>query len=108
MATKRFLGFFILLILPIVLGCGVVYTNVTRPYSEDFNNTPIGSKQCTISARSITVPTGRVRVSAEWATGAIIEAAREKGITKLYYADEHEFNILLGTYRRKSLTIYGD
>ncbi len=108
MATKRFLSFFILLILPIVLGCGAVYTNVTRPYSEDFNNTPIGSKQCTINARSIRVPTGRVRVSAEWATKTIVEAAREKEITTIYYADEHEFNILLGTYRRRSLTIYGD
>jgi hypothetical protein len=108
MATKRLLSFFIVLILPIVSGCGVVYTNVTRPYSSDFNNTPIGSKQCTINARSVTVPTGRVRVSAEWATGTIVEAAREKGMTKIYYADQHELNILLGTYRRRSITIYGD
>jgi hypothetical protein len=92
-------------------GCGLIYTNVVRPHSRDFNNTPIGSKQCTINAHKIQVPVmplARSRVSAEWDTECISDAAQKAGITKIYYTEIHTLEILLGTYKRSSLIIYGD
>jgi len=105
--------YFILLI-PIIIssiGCGVLYTNVVRPHSRDFNNTPIGSKKCTLSAYKIQVsivPLARSRVSAEWDTEQINDATQKAGITKIYYTELKTQEILLGTYRRQTLIIYGD
>ena len=107
-------SWFFILLIPITLrsiGCGVLYNNVVRPHSRDFNNTPIGSKNCTLSAYKIQAPLmflGRSRVSAEWDTDRINEAAQKAGITKIYYTELKTQEILLGTYRRQTLIIYGD
>jgi hypothetical protein len=105
--------YFVLFVLTIISspGCGVLYTNVVRPHSRDFNNTPIGSKKCTLSAHKIQVPIAplaRSRVSAEWDTERINDAAQKAGITKIYYTELKTQEILLGTYRRQTLIIYGD
>ena len=105
---------FLFLLLPALItssGCGLLYTNVTRPYSRDFNNTPVGSKKCTMSAHKVQAPLFPLtssRVSAEWDTTDVNEAAREAGITRIYYADVHTLSFLLNTYRRSTLIIYGD
>jgi len=54
------------------------------------------------------MPLATSRVSAEWDIESIADAAQKAGITKIYYTDLHTFSILLGTYRRNSLIIYGD
>ena len=105
---------FLFLILPFLIcssGCGLLYTNVTRPYSRDFNNTPVGSKKGTVSAHKVQVPLFPVtssRLSAEWDTADVNKAAREAGITTIYYADVHTLGFLFSTYRRSTLIIYGD
>jgi hypothetical protein len=105
---------FLFIILPVLIatsGCGLFYTNVTRPYSRDFNNTPVGSKKCTMSAHKVQAPLlpyASTRVSAEWNTTDVEEAAREAGITRIYYADVHTLSFLLNTYKRSTLIIYGD
>jgi hypothetical protein len=106
---------FLFLILPVLIcssGCGLFYTNVTRPYSWDFNNTPVGSKKATVSGHYVQVPVflpfNYTRVSAEWDTADVNKAAREAGINRIYYADVHILSFLLNTYRRSTLIIYGD
>lgn len=105
------------LLLPIVLvlivssGCGLLYTHTTRTLSRDFDNTPIGSKKCTISSYKINVPLLPLttsRVSAEWDTERISEASRKAGIKKIYYTDVKIVDILLSTLRRQTIIIYGD
>ena len=111
MVTKRFFPLLLILVITCSSGCGLLYTNVTRPQSRNFNNTPIGSKKCTINAHKVNLPVmplATSRVSAEWDIGSIADAAQKAGITKIYYTDLHTFSILLGTYRRNSLIIYGD
>ncbi len=108
---KRLLLFLILPVLITTSGCGLFYTNVTRPYSRDFNATPVGSKKCTMSAHKVQAPLlpyASTRVSAEWGSMDVNEAAREAGITRIYYADVHTLSFLLNTYRRSTLIIYGD
>ena len=105
---------FILLIIAIITtfsGCGLIYTNVVRPHSRDFNNTPIGSKKCIMSAYKVQVPIvplSRSRISAEWNTERINEAAQKAGITKIYYTELHTKEFLLGTFRRQTIIIHGD
>jgi hypothetical protein len=111
MVTKHFLFPLIILMIICSSGCGLLYTNVTKPLSRDFNTTPIGSKKCTLSTHKINLPLMPLttsRVSAEWDTEHINEAAQKAGITKIYYADLRTQEILLSTYRRSTLIIYGD
>ena len=105
------------LLLPMVLilivssGCGLLYTHTTRSLSRDFDKTPIGSKKCTISSYKINVPLLHLttsRVSAEWDTECIAEASRKAGIKKIYYTDIQTLDVLLSTYRRQTIIIYGD
>ena len=105
------------LLLPIVFimivssGCGLLYTHTTRSLSRDFDNTPIGSKKCTLSTHKINVPLMPLttsRVSAEWDTECIAEASRKAGIKKIYYTDIQTLDVLLSTYRRQTIIIYGD
>jgi len=103
-----------LLILPVMIaysGCALLYTNVTRPLSRDFDNTPIGSKKYTISTYKINVPLMPLttsRISAEWDTEHISEASRKAGIQKIYYTDVQISDILFSTLRRQTIIIYGD
>ena len=104
----------LLLVVPFLLGatgCGLLYTNVVQPHSGDFNNTPIGSKQCTISAFAVRVPllpVTRQRVQAQWDTREINTVLEKAGMTKMYYTDIKTQEFLLGTFRRQTVIIYGD
>jgi hypothetical protein len=92
-------------------GCGLLFTNTTRPLSRDFNNTPIGTKKCTISSYKINVPLMPLttsRVSAEWDAERISEASRKAGIQKIYYTELQTLEILFSTLRRQTIVIYGD
>lgn len=105
------------LLIPIVCmiiassGCGLLFTNTTRPLSRDFDNTPIGTKKCTISSYKINLPLLPLttsRVSVEWDTERISETSRKAGIQKIYYTDVKTVDILLSTIRRQTIVIYGD
>ena len=82
---------------------GLLYTNITRPYTTNFNNTPVGTKTCRANAHQL-----KVRVSGEWGSKTFDNAMREAGMTKCYYADEKRLSLLLGLYRRTTLILYGD
>jgi hypothetical protein len=96
----------IVLILFLNTGCsspGLIYTNITRPDTTNFNNSPIGSKICRVNAHRL-----KVRVSGEWSSKIIDNAMREAGMTKCYYVDVKTLSLLLGTYKRTTLILYGD
>ncbi|MBN1847868.1 MAG: hypothetical protein JW932_04715 [Deltaproteobacteria bacterium] len=83
---------------------GRLYSNTVRPYTTNFDNTPIGSKVCILRDHTVQVN----RVSAEWVTEHFADALRTAGIKKVYYAELKTFIILFGLYQRKTLIIYGD
>jgi len=106
----------LLLVVPFLLsvtGCGLLYTNVVQPHSGDFDNTPIGSKQCRLSAFTVRFPLlapplERTRISAQWDTEEVNAVLEEAGITRMYYTDISTQEFLLGTFRRQTVIIYGD
>ena len=87
---------------------GRLYTNKVIPYSEDFKETPIGSKVCYVDDFKVKEPVSGYNISAEWMTSSVIEQARQEGISKIYYADLRVFSILMGIYSKKTLIVYGD
>jgi hypothetical protein len=108
MATKLF---FLSAILFITAGCSVsgrLVTNSTKPYTRNFDNTPVGSKQCVLNDFRLREPISGHSISAEWTTDKILKVAEEAGMTNVYYADMHTLSLLLGIYKRKKLIIYGD
>ena len=114
MAIKRVL---LLSAIPLLLmsiqGCGLLYTGVVRSESRDFNNTPVGSKQFSLSAYRVQIPlfipfSRLTRASASWDTDRINEVAEKAGMTKIYYTDFKTEEILLGTLRRQTIIVYGD
>ncbi len=105
---------FLCLAAMMVMGCsgrGLLYTNTIKPYSNSFRNTPVGKKVVVINTQNIsaTVPTiTPPGLSGQWDTDEIIRLAREEGITELRHIDIKTLSILLGTYRRQTLIVYGD
>ncbi len=92
-------------------GCGLLYTNVVRQHSTDYNRTPIGSKSCSLSAFTVRVPLlplTRQRVQAQWDRDEISDVLSEAGITTIHFTDLETQEFLLGTFRRVTIIFYGD
>ena len=103
----------LLLAAMLLMGCsapprGLLYTNTTEPYFGNFRDTPAGAKSVAVNSHRITEPLSRLNLSGEWDTDVIMRAVREAGITDLHYIDIKTLSILLGTYRRQTLIVYGD
>lgn len=108
MAIRLSLILFFLLSTVSCIGCGVLYTNVVKPHSTDFNNTQIGSKHCTINDHKIKEPITGYSMSAEWITKEIAGAIKEAGIEKINYTEMKTFSVFFGAYKCKTLIVYGD
>ncbi len=87
---------------------GLLYKNVILPYSENFDNTSIGTKRAFIHDHQVSEPLTGLRISAEWSTDAIKAEAKKAGISNIAYVDEETLSILSGLYRRRRLIIHGD
>ena len=87
---------------------GYIFTHTVHPYSTDFNNTPVGTRKCIIANYQVREPISGYGASAEWNMRTISQAARDAGITNLYYADIHTLSLFRRIYRRKALVLYGD
>ena len=108
MATKLILSFLIMLFCTSCSMDGRLYTNKVIPFSENFHETPKGSKICYVKDFKVKEPVSGYNISAEWTTSAIIEQARKAGIEKIHYADLKIFSVLLGIYSKRTLIVYGD
>ena len=100
-----------LLCVPVLTGCGtfgIIYSNTVVPYSQEFKETPVGTKSCVIDDYQLTEPLTRVAVAADWSTNYILVEAEKAGVKDIHYIDIKTVSILLGIYKHKSLIIYGD
>ncbi len=100
-----------LLSVTILTGCGtfgIVYSNTVVPYSQEFKETPVGTKSCIIDDYQLSEPLTRVSVAADWSTNYIFVEAKKAGVKDIHYIDIKTVSILLGIYKHKSLIIYGN
>jgi len=91
-------------------GCmrGWVYTNVTVPLVCNMDKTPRGSKMATIDSRQIKEPITRVRMSVEWNSHAIGDAAKRKGLKEVYFADMQTFSLFGGVWKQRKVRVWGE
>lgn len=109
MVTKcSYCCLFLVLLLTGCMGRSPIYKNVIRPHTTDFDRTPIGSKRCFLSEYKFKEPVSGYGVSAEWDSTNIITAARQAGITRIYYIEKQTFSIGFGVYKRTTLIVNGD
>ncbi len=102
--------FFILLLLNACssLAPGLLYTNLTRPYSTDFSDTTLGTKHVVLDEYSLREPLSGVGLSVEWSKDRLRSEAQKAGIPRISHVDQQILSVLLGLYRKHSLIIYGD
>jgi hypothetical protein len=104
-------GLLFLFFVPMLTGCGtfgIIYSSTVVPYSEEFKETPVGTKSCVIEDYQLSEPLTRVTLAAEWSTNYILTEAKKAGINDIYYIDIKTVSILLGIYKHKTLVIYGN
>jgi len=92
-------------------GCvsrGMLYTHTVEPATEDFAQTPIGTKHALVCGQRIREPISGYGVTAEWDSDYLRAAAQKAGISSIYYADLVTFTIAFGVYQHRTLIIYGD
>ncbi len=91
-------------------GClsGLIVNVTTEPLVTNMKGTPIGTRRVTLDRHQIREPLTRLQLRAEWASNAIGDAAKRKGLKKVYYADLHTLSILFGIYQQKEVIVYGD
>ena len=110
MATRSGVLFLSLWLLGLA-GCAtraVLFSHVTEPATVNFRHTPVGTKRCVIRNFRVQEPVSGYGVSAEWDAGTIRAAARQAGITNIYYVDLQTLSVLSGLYRQRALVVYGD
>ncbi|MCM8533685.1 MAG: TRL-like family protein [Lentisphaeraceae bacterium] len=87
---------------------GRLYTKKVVPFTENFKETPVGSKVCYIDDFKIQEPLSGYNVSAEWMRSNLLKEAQKAGMSEIYYADMETFSILLGIWTKRTLIVYGE
>lgn len=105
MATRLLCVCLLSAVLAGCVGHGVLVTDVTQPLMTDFDETPVGSKECVVDTHFVREPF--FGTSVEWTEDTIKPMAKRAGITEIRHADLHTFSIL-GMYRRRTVIVYGD
>ena len=90
------------------LATGLIYTKVIRPYSYDYHNTKVGTKQCVIDTHSVKEPVSGYGVRVEWSLEEIQNTVAQAGISEITCIDEQTLSVLLGIYKRQRLIVYGN
>ncbi len=102
----------LLLILALLgTGCaqtGRVLTYTVEPYTENFSETPVGTKFCIVDNYKVEEPFSGYDISAEWDTDVVTRAAREAGMTRIHFAERETLEVWFGTFRRRRLIVYGE
>ena len=85
-----------------------LYSNTVEPYSQEFDNTPVGSKRCVVNDYQLKEPVTGYNISAEWTGSYLLREAKKAGISNIYYIDKRTLSLLNGLYKRDSYIIYGN
>lgn len=102
--------FIVICSLLLLCGCapGWLYTNTVTPYCTNMQNTPALTKSSgNASLKQINIP--RVPGSRTiWSSNAIYDAAKNAGISTVYYCDRKQFSIVGGLWGQDGIVVYGE
>ena len=86
---------------------GILYTDVTIPVVIDMHDTPRGERMVELSSKHIEEPITGAKLSAEWDSRAIGDAAQKGKLEEIYYADLRIFSLLGGIWSKQTIRVYG-
>lgn len=87
---------------------GCLYSDVTLPLTQNFNNTKIGAKRIVLDERSLSSRLVGADISVAWSEDLILQEAKNAGMQDFSFAERRTLSILFGTYIHHELIIYGD
>jgi len=86
-------------------GCaprGLIFSDVTFPLDIDLDATPAQPNWSESNVKALTI-----WVTAQWDSSAIADAARERGLTRIYFADMRVLTVLFYWEQRWAI-VYGE
>lgn len=89
-----------------LVGCGLIYSDVTRPLSTNMNVTSRGVNNYSCSTHAIRDPITKIKLNLEWNDRSV--GGCTEGNKGLYFADKSTFSVLGGLYQEQKTSIYGD
>jgi hypothetical protein len=90
-----------------ITGCGLLYTNVTRPLTDNMDGNQICDDVCGSATHEFRYPFATLGPRIQWANHAIGDAAKRHGLERVNYADIHTTSIILGLWKRVTVQVYG-
>ena len=106
MMNRLVRGLLIAALLVAVTGCtapGLIYTDIVRPLDLDMHETPDKRARGRSGTKAITF-----YVTVMWDSAAIADAARQRGLTKIYFADMRTVSVWFGTWQQRTAIVYGE
>jgi hypothetical protein len=92
-------------------GCvyGLLYTDVTEPFTLDMNRTPNpeDARTAEVASQRLTEPLTGLDIRVEFNSNALGDATEKSGIDTIYYADIRHQSILLGIWQKDTLIVVG-
>ena len=88
---------------PVVPPAGLLFTQYRAPLTPEVSGVPVAKKVGTHSTRYV----GYFLYSFAWDDASIDAAAKEGGLSKVYYADYEVLNVL-GVYAEFTVRAYGE
>jgi hypothetical protein len=83
-------------------GAGLLYTHVTVPLDLDVEASPVPPQ----TGRS-DWKTFNYVVRFDWSSAAIVDAAREAGLERIYFADLEILSVFFGVWEQRTATVHG-
>ena len=95
------------LLVPALLfsGCqiGLIYTHKVEPLNPNMHRTELAPANGQGDIKQIAL----YGISVTWGDDSIGSAAREKGLTELYYADRETLSVMFGIWKQETIHVYG-
>lgn len=91
-------------------GCmnGWIYKDYKEPVVVNMRATPRGTRMVELDSVHLEVPQTSGLVNAEVWSRAIGDAAKQKGLKEVYFADRHVFSLFGSLYMRDRIEVWGD
>jgi hypothetical protein len=93
---------------PVVAPVGALYTEYKVPQSTDFDATPaVPQRVGRANTSYLLIPMVFFTIDLAWGEASVKEAARNGGLSKVYYSDS-EYTNVIGLYQKYTTIVYGE
>jgi hypothetical protein len=100
-------------VLLVALACaactpGLLFTDVTKPLVVNMDSTLMNGGRGAADTKHIEIPVSGIRISAEWDSRAIGDAAKKAGLKTVHFADLRTLSVLGGLWEQQTIQVWGE